>query len=120
MPGVTVDGNDPIEVYNAIVVAAERARDGAGPTLVECLTYRHGGHKRDDAATYRPVDEVEAWLARDPLLTFRRRLLDSGILDEAAAVALEEGVRTEVTAAVEFAQVSPDPAPTSVFDDVYA
>ena len=72
MPGVTVDGNDPVAVLDSVTAAVERARDGGGPTLVECLTYRRGGHKREDPGTYRPKDEVAAWLAYDPVTTFRR------------------------------------------------
>ena len=120
MPGVTVGGNDPIEVYEAVAEAAERARGGGGPTLVECLTYRHGGHKRDDAATYRPAAEVEAWLAHDPLPAFRMRLLDDARVRESELTALEEEIRALLTSAVEFAQSSDFPAPESALEDVYA
>jgi pyruvate dehydrogenase E1 component alpha subunit len=120
MPGVTVGGNDPIEVYEAVTVAAKRARDGGGPTLVECLTYRHGGHKRDDAATYRPAAEVAAWLAHDPLPAFRTRLLDDARVPEGEITLLEDEIRTLVTSAVEFAQSSDFPAPESALEDVYA
>lgn len=120
MPGVTVGGNDPIEVYEAIGVAANRARDGGGPTLVECLTYRHGGHKRDDAATYRPVEEVEAWLAQDPLPGFRQRLVDDARTGDVDLIVLEEEVRALVTSAVEFAQSSNFPPAESALDNVYA
>jgi pyruvate dehydrogenase E1 component alpha subunit len=120
MPGVTVGGNDPIEVYEAVAVAAKRARDGGGPTLVECLTYRHGGHKRDDAATYRPAAEVAAWLAHDPLPAFRTRLLDDARVSESQLAAVEEEIRALLTSAVEFAQASDFPAPESALEDVYA
>lgn len=120
MPGVTVGGNDPIEVYEAVAEAVERARGGGGPTLVECLTYRHGGHKRDDAATYRPAAEVEAWLAHDPLPAFRTRLLEDGRVSESELTALEAEIRALLTSAVEFAQSSDFPAPESALEDVYA
>ncbi len=120
MPGVTVDGNDPIEVYEAVAEAAERARGGSGPTLVECLTYRHGGHKRDDAATYRPAAEVEAWIAHDPLPAFRARLLGDARIRDGELTALEDEIRTLITGAVEFAQSSDFPAPESALEDVYA
>jgi acetoin:2,6-dichlorophenolindophenol oxidoreductase subunit alpha len=120
MPGVTVGGNDPIEVYEALTDAVTRARDGGGPTLVECLTYRHGGHKRDDAATYRPVEEVEAWLARDPLPSFRERLVGNGRIGEDDLGTLEEEIQALVTDAVEFAQASDFPAAESAFENVYA
>lgn len=120
MPGVTVDGNDPIAVYEAVRDAAQRAREDRGPSLVECLTYRHGGHKRDDAATYRPREEVDAWLAADPLPVFRGRLLRDGRFDEEALATIEEVERQRLDAATEFAQASEFPSPDLVFDDVYA
>ena len=120
MPGVTVGGNDPIEVYEAVKVAAKRARDGDGPTLVECLTYRHGGHKRDDAATYRPAAEVEAWLANDPLPGFRQRLVDDARIEDVGLTVLEEEIRAVVTHAVEFALASEFPPAESAHENVYA
>jgi pyruvate dehydrogenase E1 component alpha subunit len=72
LPGVLVDGNDVVEVRDVVAAAAERARDGEGPTVVEARTYRHFGHSRTDPAKYRPADEVEQWLARDPLDVARR------------------------------------------------
>jgi TPP-dependent pyruvate/acetoin dehydrogenase alpha subunit len=120
MPGTTVDGNDPIAVHEAVLAAARRARAGEGPTLVECLTYRHGGHKRDDAATYRPSEEVDAWLAVDPLPAFRARLLADGRFDEPTLAGLEAEVRARVEAAAEFAQRSPFPRPETAEDYVHA
>jgi pyruvate dehydrogenase E1 component alpha subunit len=120
MPGRTVGGNDPIEVYEAVSDAVAQARDGGGPALIECLTYRHGGHKRDDAATYRPVEEVEAWLARDPLPSFRERLVSDGRLGDDELAGVEDEVRSLVTDAVEFAQSSDFPAAGSALEDVYA
>jgi pyruvate dehydrogenase E1 component alpha subunit len=120
MPGVTVGGNDPIEVYEAVSEAVARARDGDGPALVECLTYRHGGHKRDDAATYRPVEEVEAWLARDPLPTLRERLVSDGRFGDEELGAVEEGIRSLISDAVESAETSSFPPPESALEGVYA
>jgi pyruvate dehydrogenase E1 component alpha subunit len=119
MPGTTIDGNDPITVYEAVSAAAARARSGAGPTLVECLTYRHGGHKRDDAATYRPSEEVDAWLTADPLPAFRARLLRDPRVGEETIVALEAETRDCVEAAADFAQSSPFPPPESARDFVH-
>ena len=76
MPGITIYGNDPLIVYDAVKTAADRARAGGGPTLIECLTYRRGGHKRDDPGSYRPQEEVEAWLKTDPIPAFCARLLE--------------------------------------------
>lgn len=120
MPGVTVYGNDPIEVYDTVKEAAERARQGKGPTLIECLTYRRGGHKRDDPATYRPQEEVEAWLHQDPLPAFRERLLADDRFEEARLVKIETRVEIELEQATEFAQSSPNPPEALALEHVYA
>ena len=120
LPGVTVYGNDPIEVYDAVKQAGGRARQGEGPTLVECLTYRRGGHKRDDPGTYRPKEEVEAWLQRDPLPAFRERLLADDRFDEARLAKIEARVEIEIEHATEFAQSSPNPPETLALEHVYA
>lgn len=120
MPAVTVYGNDPLEVYEATQEAAERARGGGGPTMVECLTYRRGGHKRDDPATYRPQEEVEAWLAQDPLPAFRQRLLEDPRFDKAHVAAIEERVKATLDEAVDFATSSPNPPVELALEHVYA
>jgi len=120
MPGRTVYGNDPLEVYHVVRDAAERARAGYGPTLIEALTYRRGGHKRDDPATYRPQEEVDAWLEQDPVPLFRKRLLDSGRLPETRLAAIESGVKTTLDEAIEFANASPFPDESLASEDVYA
>ena len=120
MPGLTIYGNDPIRVYDTVKKAAQRARAGRGPTLVECLTYRRGGHKRDDPATYRPKEEVEAWFAKDPIPTFRQRLLKDHRFDETKIAAIEEDVKQTLDRAIEFARSSPDPTEESALEDVYA
>ena len=74
MPGVTVDGNDAVVVYEAMQEPLRRARAGEGPTLIECKTYRHGGHHVNDPGLYLPKDELERWKAHDPLLVLRERL----------------------------------------------
>jgi TPP-dependent pyruvate/acetoin dehydrogenase alpha subunit len=119
MPGVTVYGNDPLVVYEAVREAAERARSGSGPSLVECLTYRRGGHKRDDPATYRPRQEVDAWLEQDPLPAFRQRLLDDARFEERTLAAIDNAVEREVREAAEFAQASDFPRPESALEYVY-
>lgn len=120
MPGVTIYGNDPIEVYEAVLTAAKRARDGEGPTLIEAITYRRGGHKRDDPATYRPQDEVEAWLKTDPVPAFRSRLLKDSRFDEAQLSTIESDVDDTLEKAVEFAQSSPFPSQSLALEHVYA
>lgn len=120
MPGVTVYGNDPLFVYDAVKKAAERARKGDGPTLIECLTYRRGGHKRDDPGTYRPKEEVEAWFQTDPIPVFRERLLDDSRFDEDRITALENDASLVLDDAVEFALASDDPPLQVALEDVYA
>lgn len=119
VPGVTVYGNDPIIVYETVRAAAQRARQGDGPAFIECLTYRRGGHKRDDPATYRPREEVEAWLAQDPLPAFRQRLLDDSRFDEGRIAAIEEKVDATLEEAVEFAMSSPNPPTELALEHVY-
>src|SRR5919112_6766676 len=76
---IVVDGNDAEAVYEVASRTIDRARSGEGPSLVEAVTYRHGGHSRADPGKYRPDDEVEAWKARDPITTYRTRLEAEGI-----------------------------------------
>ena len=86
----------------------DRARAGDGPSLIEALTYRHGGHSRADPGKYRPDDEVAAWKARDPLPTYRARLLELGV--EAATLdAIDEETREAVAAAEAIARAAPEP-----------
>ena len=101
----TVDGNNVLAVVDAVAAAVQLARDGEGPTLVECLTYRQGGHKRDDPATYRPREEVERWMARDPLIRLRRALEIAGRAAEADAAAARSIAL--IDEAVAFAEASP-------------
>jgi pyruvate dehydrogenase E1 component alpha subunit len=105
LPGVTVDGNDVMAVHLAVAAAVERARTGGGPSLVECLTYRQGGHKRDDPATYRPKEEVATWLARDPVLRMQRALELAGAGERAEAA--RAAAVAAIDDAVEYATASP-------------
>ena len=119
MPGAVVDGNDVFAVRATAEAAVTRARAGDGPTLIEALTYRQVGHSRSDPAKYRPEGELEAWLARDPLVLLERRLCEAGeqrsALDE-----LRAEIEAEITQALERAKSSPDPLPASRFDHVLA
>ena len=119
MEAAIVDGNDADEVYRAAGAAVARARSGGGPTLVEAKTYRHGGHSRTDPGHYRPAEEVAAWLARDPIPLYRRRLLGFGIA-EAALDAIEAEVLAAVDAATETAKASPPPPDSALETDVFA
>jgi TPP-dependent pyruvate/acetoin dehydrogenase alpha subunit len=110
IPSAVIDGNDLWAVMEAAGVAVERARSGGGPTLLEMQTYRHYGHSKSDPATYRPKEEVERWLARDPLKLARERLLSLGV-DEDEIAEIEADVRAGLDRAVEAALAAPYPAP---------
>jgi acetoin:2,6-dichlorophenolindophenol oxidoreductase subunit alpha len=105
---IVVDGNDVEAVYRTAQTVIGRARDGAGPSLVEALTYRHGGHSRADPGTYRPDAELKEWLARDPLPAYRRVLADRGV-DEAVLDAIDKAAREAVDRATEEAKAGPEP-----------
>ena len=119
IPGVAVDGNDVLAVYEAARKAVERARKGEGPTLIECKTYRHKGHSRIDPAKYRPEDEVEEWLRKDPIKRLREKLLQKNVLAKAEIQRIEKEISDEIEEAVKFAMKSPYPAPEEALEDVY-
>ena len=110
VPAHVVDGNDVFAVHAVAAEAAERARGGAGPTLLECETYRHYGHSKSDPAKYRPKEEVERWLGRDPLDIARAALLELGA-SEADVEDVERAVRERMDRAIEAALAAPFPDP---------
>ncbi|MGH3415252.1 MAG: thiamine pyrophosphate-dependent dehydrogenase E1 component subunit alpha [Actinocrinis sp.] len=116
---ITIDGNDADVVYDAALTALDRARRGGGPSLIEALTYRHGGHSRADPAKYRPTQEVAAWMERDPVLLYRRRLLDLGVAQDELVV-IEAETRALVDDAAEQAKAGPMPGPELLMTDVWA
>ncbi len=121
IPGVVVDGNDVFAVYQAANAAVERARSGAGPTLIECKTYRWRAHtERRGQPDPRDPAEVEAWRRRDPIALLERRLREQGELDDAAMQAMESEIAGALEAAVAFAEASPFPLPEQATDDVFA
>jgi pyruvate dehydrogenase E1 component alpha subunit len=114
-----IDGNDADVVYRTALAALEKARDGGGPSLIECLTYRHSGHSRADPAKYRPPGELEEWLKRDPIVVYRGRLRDFGVAQETID-AIEAQSKRKVEVATEACKASP-PAPVELLTkDVYA
>ncbi|HEX2023538.1 MAG TPA: pyruvate dehydrogenase complex E1 component subunit beta [Acidimicrobiales bacterium] len=120
-PGVVVDGNDALDVYAATRAAVRRAREGGGPTLVECKTYRLLPHTSDDNdRAYRSAEEVEAWRKKDPLPRLREYLLTQGVLTEAEEAQLQEDVRAEVEEAAHRAEATAEARPEMAFDHVYA
>jgi TPP-dependent pyruvate/acetoin dehydrogenase alpha subunit len=116
---ILIDGNDVDEVYRTAQSAIARARAGMGPSLVEAVTYRHHGHSRADPAKYRPPEEVEAWMKRDPIALYRQRLMDFGVA-EAALLAIEAEIKQAVDQATEAAKASPPPADELIYKDVWA
>jgi pyruvate dehydrogenase E1 component alpha subunit len=119
IPGIAVDGNDVLAVYEAAGEAIARARKGQGPTLIECKTYRHRGHFEGDPGAYKPAEEQADWLKKDPLPRFTAVLLESGFTEDEIA-ALDAGVAEELAAAVEFAEESPQPTLESIVEDIYS
>ena len=112
VPAKTVDGNDVWAVREAALEAVARARSGGGPTLLECQTYRHHGHSKADPGKYRPPEEVERWLAHDPLNVARERLLQLGVSDDDVAE-VEETTKLRIDRAVESALAAPYPDPAA-------
>jgi len=120
LPGVAVDGNEVLAVYRVAGEAIERARKGGGPTLIECRTYRTRAHAEGmREAGYRSIEEIESWKARDPIPAFRKQLLARGYrageLDR-----IDEEVKAQIQEAVEFAEQSPWPDPSTLMDHIYS
>ncbi|MBI2926267.1 MAG: dehydrogenase [Verrucomicrobia bacterium] len=122
LPGVAVDGNDVLAVWDVMRQAAERARRGDGPTLIEAKTYRSVGHHEGDplVGTYRTQEELDLWRSRCPILRWRERLLAEGVATEETLAAIEARVTQEIEEAVAFAESSPLPAPATANDHVWA
>jgi len=119
LESIIVDGNDADLVYRVARDAADKARAGDGPSLIEAKTYRHSGHSRADPATYRPEGELEKWLERDPLKIYRKRLIDFGV-KESKVVAIEKAVLKAVDDATEFAKNSSTPSKDVLMTEVWA
>jgi acetoin:2,6-dichlorophenolindophenol oxidoreductase subunit alpha len=120
MPGVSVDGNDPLAVYEVAKTAVERARTGGGPTLIEARTFRFFGHVFGDADAYMAKGEKEAAMARDPVPKFRAWLIANSHASEAQLAALEAGIERKIDEAVKFALSSPNPEMVELRRDVFA
>ena len=121
IPGITVDGNDGVEVYLVLREAVDRARAGEGPTLIEAMTYRHGQHSlRVNLQDPRPEDEREAWMKRDPIQRMEQRLSSEGGFSDDQFDATGREVDEEIETAVTFGRESPEPALQVMLDAVYA
>lgn len=120
IPGVRVDGNDVEAVHATVAEAAERARAGGGPTLVEALTWRQCGHSKSDQCLYRSDEEEERWLQRDPIVLLAAKLVERDLTTTAGLEAIRASVEEEIAAALRFAQESPEPDPNTVTEGVFA
>lgn len=119
LESIIVDGNDPDDVYLHARDALARARSGDGPSLIEAVTYRSGGHSRADPGKYRPAEEVEAWMGRDPIPMYHDRLLSLGT-PEARLSAISRQVAADIDAATEFAKAGRVPGEETLLSEVYA
>lgn len=119
IPGVTVDGNDVMAVYETARVAVEQARAGGGPTLVEAVTYRITGHSRRDPCNYQPEQERKKALEMEPIGRFGARLITEGVADQAALDRISAEVDAEIEHAAESAMAAPDAKPEDALEDLY-
>jgi pyruvate dehydrogenase E1 component alpha subunit len=119
IPAAVVDGMDVLAVYAAVLQAVQRARAGEGPSLVECKTMRLRGHSEHDDASYVPGHQREEARARDPVPSFERRLLEAGVLDQAARDRVAAEISAELEEALAWAEASPLPDAKDVADGVY-
>jgi TPP-dependent pyruvate/acetoin dehydrogenase alpha subunit len=119
LPRIVIDGNDVITVRDEVAKAVMKARAGEGPSIIECMTYRHYGHSRTDPAKYRPEGELEEWLMRDPVNVLRERLVQAGI-GEDEFTGIEDSAQSVVLAAIEAAKNAPLSDPSEAFTDVWA
>ena len=120
IPGIAVDGNDPMAVYEAAEEAVARARAGKGPTLLECKTYRQHGHFEGDPAIYKPKEEQAAWLEKDPMPRYANFLVENGVMTREEVDAVDAQVAKEIEDAIAFADAQPLPDVETAVLDVYS
>lgn len=120
IPGVVVDGNDVLQVKRAVSEAAERARTGDGPTLIEAKTYRYYGHSKSDYREYRTCEEEQQWRQRDPIIRLEQYLLERGLATRTELDDIRSDAKREIDEAIAFAQASPEPEPELATMGVFA
>ena len=120
MPGISIDGNDVLTVYQVVSQAIGRARSGKGPTLVENVSYRWRGHSKSDRNLYRTQDEIEDWMNRCPIKRFKQLLLTSQVMREDEIEAIDRAAKQTIDDAAEAAILMPEPTPENMEDEVYA
>lgn len=119
MPGQTIDGMDVLAVYDAVQAAAEHARQGKGPMLLELVTYRYNGHSKSDKQVYRTKQEVDEWRQRDPIQRFQNWLIEQGMLTETEGIAMAQKAEAELEAAIDFADEQTEPPVANLTKTVY-
>ena len=119
IPGVTIDGNDPLAVYEAASTAVERARNGEGPTLLELMTYRITGHSRRDPALYQPKEEKQRALENEPIGRFSKHLLSLGVANQGELNQIDQEIDLEIESAVGAAMAAPEPNPEDTLLDLF-
>lgn len=120
IPGVTVDGMDVIAVYEVTKEAADRARNGGGPTLIEAKTYRYKGHSKSDKNVYRTKEEIEEWKKKDPIVNFIKKLKELGDLNDKTLESIKNDIEKTIEEGVNFALNSKEPSPDTLMWYVYA
>lgn len=120
LPGISIDGNDVLAIYQVVSQAIERARSGKGPSLVENVTYRWRGHSKSDRNLYRTQDEIEDWMKRCPIKRFKQLLLTGQVMNENEIEAIDRGAKQTIDNAAEAAILMPEPSPENMEDEVYA
>lgn len=120
MPGIATDGNDVLAVHEAVQKAVDRARGGGGPSLVVNNTYRYRGHSKSDRNRYRTQEEIEEWQRNDPILRFRNVLNAEGLFDSEEMDIIKKDAYAAIESARQFAEDSPEPSLTTIFEGVYA
>jgi pyruvate dehydrogenase E1 component alpha subunit len=120
IPGVTVDGNNVLDVYEAVREAGERARAGNGPSLVDCLTYRWRGHSKSDRNLYRTAQEIEEWKHKCPIKRFKNILVEAAVMTREEAEEIDQAAKAAIDRAAEVAQTFPEPSPENMEEEVYA
>jgi pyruvate dehydrogenase E1 component alpha subunit len=120
IPGESVDGNDILAVYQAAQVAIERARAGAGPSLIENVTYRWRGHSKSDRNLYRTQAEIDEWKKRDPIVRFKQVLIEAEVMTASETEAIDQQAKVNIDRAAAEAIALPEPSPENLEDEVYA
>ena len=120
IPAAQIDGMDILAVHEATTEALRRVRSGSGPVFLEAITYRYRGHSASDPSQYRESSEVEEWRSKDPIEQLKSLSSQAGLLTDEEMQDIESEVEAEIAEAVQFAEDSPEPAPSSLHDDVYA